>query len=153
MKAAKTAVDEAANQTTNAVERFKRLLTSKDKKATIIEMVGNNEIDQGLLDLFTQNIKMAEAAEEEKKAEFMTKLKRACEKYYIQTEENKPDLTPLMNASSKAGAIDTQAQTLYDPSAPVQDPNVLNILDPKKSEPAESKPTESEEPKKLIIDP
>ncbi|GMH43624.1 hypothetical protein BSKO_11546 [Bryopsis sp. KO-2023] len=148
LKAASSAVDEAAHKTTDAVERFKRLVTSKDKKATIIEMVANNEIDQGLLDLFTQNIKMAEAAEEEKKAEFMIKLKRACEKYFIQTEENRPDITPLMNASAKAGAIDAQSQTLYDPSAPKEDPNVLKILDPKGSQ-----ATEGEEPKKLIIDP
>ena len=65
----------------DAVERFRRLLTAKDKKATILEMVAANEIDQTLITFMNQNIEAAKAAEETQKAEFMEKLRDACKRY------------------------------------------------------------------------
>lgn len=142
------AVDEVAKHTTDAVERFKKLVMSKDKKATILEMVAQNEIDQGLMDLMAQNVRKAEDAKETKKAEFMEKLRKACEKYIIKSaDEELPSLTPLMNAS-RAGAVDVQQSGIYDPSAtPVPDPNILNILDPTKD------PPKDDEGNKQIMDP
>lgn len=39
-------IDNAVTNTASAVDRMKKLLTSRDKKATILEMAEANEIDQ-----------------------------------------------------------------------------------------------------------
>lgn len=39
-------IDNAVIKTASAVDRMKKLLTSRDKKATILEMAEANEIDQ-----------------------------------------------------------------------------------------------------------
>ncbi|GFR47419.1 hypothetical protein Agub_g9136, partial [Astrephomene gubernaculifera] len=77
------AVDKAVVKTANATERLKKLLTSRDKKETILEMASANEIDQALLDLLQQNIDAARAAEQTAPAEFMEKVKVAAAKYLV----------------------------------------------------------------------
>ena len=47
---------------TGPQERLKKLLESKDKKAMILEMAGNNEIDEDLLDLLKTNQANAQVA-------------------------------------------------------------------------------------------
>ncbi|EFJ50247.1 hypothetical protein VOLCADRAFT_80381 [Volvox carteri f. nagariensis] len=77
------AVDKAVVKTASAAERLKKLLTAKDKKETILEMVAANEIDQALVDLLQQNIDAAKAAEQTAPAEFMEKVKMAVSKYLV----------------------------------------------------------------------
>lgn len=77
------AVDKATAMTAAPAERLKRLLASKDKKATLLEMAGANEIDQGLMDLLTQNIEGATAAGQTEAAEFMQKVQQAVGRYML----------------------------------------------------------------------
>lgn len=83
LKQGSEAVDTAVKQTLSATEKLKMLLTSKDKKATILEMVENNQIDQGLIDLLQQNIIAAREAGQEEPAKFMEKVMVACSKYVV----------------------------------------------------------------------
>ncbi|KAJ9522404.1 hypothetical protein QJQ45_008303 [Haematococcus lacustris] len=71
--------------TTSAADRLKTLLSAKDKKAMILEMAANNQIDQPLMMLLDQNIQMARDAEQNDAAAFMEKVKQACAKYLIST--------------------------------------------------------------------
>lgn len=77
------AVDAAVQQTASAVDRMTKLLNAKDKKEMILDMVGNNEIDQPLVDLLQQNIDAARAANQEKPALFMEKVMGAIAKYLV----------------------------------------------------------------------
>ena len=77
------AVDQATEQVSAAPERMKKLLMSKDKKATLLEMAGAGEIDQALIDLLQQNIEGAREAGQEDAAEFMTKVQQAAKRYLI----------------------------------------------------------------------
>lgn len=77
-------VDKKIEETSGAVERMKNLLMAKDKKAFILEMVENNEIDSSLLDLLKENEEAAERSGETEKALFMSKIYNACKKYYIE---------------------------------------------------------------------
>lgn len=65
------------------LDRMKLLLTSKDKRATLLEMAGNNQIDQPLLDLLQQNISAARAGGQEEAAQFMEKIHLATKKFLI----------------------------------------------------------------------
>ncbi|CAL5222746.1 g5153 [Coccomyxa viridis] len=65
------------------LERMKRLLTAPDKKATLLEMAGNNEIDNGLLDLLQENIDAAKAAGQPEPAQFMEKVRDAAKKFVM----------------------------------------------------------------------
>ena len=53
----------------------------QDKKAHILQMVENNEIDQPLIDLMSQNIHGAREAGQEEAAEFMSKINDALKRY------------------------------------------------------------------------
>ncbi|GLC35461.1 hypothetical protein PLESTB_000204700 [Pleodorina starrii] len=77
------ALDKAVVKTASAADRLKKLLTSRDKKETILEMAAANEIDQALVDLLQQNIDAAKAAEQTGPAEFMEKVKVAVSKYLV----------------------------------------------------------------------
>ncbi|KAG2483075.1 hypothetical protein HYH03_018056 [Edaphochlamys debaryana] len=77
------AIDKAVGKTASAAERLKKLLTAKDKKECILEMAAANEIDQALIDLLTQNIEAAKAADQTAPAEFMEKVKQAVSKYLV----------------------------------------------------------------------
>jgi hypothetical protein len=74
---------QTVSSTSSAVDRMKKLLSAPDKKATILEMAAANEIDQALMDLLTQNIDAARAAEQEDAAKFMEKVKQAAAKYLV----------------------------------------------------------------------
>ena len=77
------AVDKAVTATASAVDRMKKLLSSQDKKATILAMAADNEIDQALLDLLQQNIDAARMAGQEDAAKFMEKVKTATAKFMV----------------------------------------------------------------------
>ena len=79
------AVDNATQAVAAAPIRLKKLLESKDKKATLLEMAGAGEIDQALMDLLDQNIAGAKEAGQDQAAEFMTKVKQATARYLITT--------------------------------------------------------------------
>ena len=85
LTAAVAAVDEATRAVAAAPARLKKLLTSSDKKATLLEMAGAGEIDAALMDLLEQNIAGAEAAGQTEVAEFMNKVRQAVGKYLITT--------------------------------------------------------------------
>eukprot|EP00217_Crustomastix_stigmatica_P007547 CAMPEP_0183795142 /NCGR_PEP_ID=MMETSP0803_2-20130417/4252_1 /TAXON_ID=195967 /ORGANISM="Crustomastix stigmata, Strain CCMP3273" /LENGTH=314 /DNA_ID=CAMNT_0026039553 /DNA_START=47 /DNA_END=991 /DNA_ORIENTATION=- len=76
-------VDKNAEVLSAPADRLRKLLTAQDKKATLLEMVGNNEIDTAFLELLNQNIIGAKAAGNEQAAEFMHKLFEAAKKYSI----------------------------------------------------------------------
>ncbi|CAL6333029.1 unnamed protein product [Bathycoccus prasinos] len=73
------------DQTTKAMlqpkERMMKLLTAKDKKAMILEMVDNDELDMNLMALLMTNINTAKAAGLDQEAAFMQKIYSACAKF------------------------------------------------------------------------
>jgi hypothetical protein len=77
------AVDNATKAVAAAPERFKKLMMSTDKKATLLDMAGAGEIDQPLMDLMEQNIEGAKAAGQEEAAEFMTKVQQAARRFLV----------------------------------------------------------------------
>lgn len=79
------ALDEVTAKAAEPAERLRKLLQAPDKRETLLEMAGDNEIDQPLLDLLQQNIAAAKAANQEKPAEFMQKVHDAARKYLITT--------------------------------------------------------------------
>lgn len=73
------------DQTTKAMlqprERMMKLLTAKDKKAMILEMVETGELDINLMALLKTNINTAKEAGLKQEAEFMEKIYNACAKF------------------------------------------------------------------------
>lgn len=82
----KVTVAEVDQKTANVVapvDRLKALLTAPDKKAKLLEMAGNNEIDQPFMELLQSNISGARASGQEQAAEFMEKIFNAARKFVI----------------------------------------------------------------------
>jgi hypothetical protein len=77
------AVETAVKVVAAPAERLKKLLESKDKKATLLDMAANNEIDQGFFNLLEQNIEGATAAGQTEAAEFMKKVMQAARRYAV----------------------------------------------------------------------
>ncbi|EFJ38560.1 hypothetical protein SELMODRAFT_437473 [Selaginella moellendorffii] len=75
------AYDRLATDLVQAKERVARIFASKDKKATLLEMVASNELDRSLLVLLDQNIVTARSAGQKEAADFMTKIRGAVLKY------------------------------------------------------------------------
>ena len=63
--------------------RMRKLLTAKDKRATLLEMAGANEVDKELIALLDQNAKAAKDAGQEEAAEFLGKVRDAARKFLI----------------------------------------------------------------------
>lgn len=83
LKEAVEAVDKAASSLAAPQERLKKLLAAQDKKACLLDMAANNEIDRALIDLLDQNIESATEAKQDKVVEFMTKVKQAALRYMV----------------------------------------------------------------------
>ncbi|PRW56710.1 hypothetical protein C2E21_4432 [Chlorella sorokiniana] len=83
LKEAVEAVDKAASSLAAPQDRLKKLLAAQDKKACLLDMAANNEIDRALIDLLDQNIESATEAKQEKVVEFMTKVKQAALRYMV----------------------------------------------------------------------
>eukprot|EP00195_Chlamydomonas_chlamydogama_P007973 CAMPEP_0202898920 /NCGR_PEP_ID=MMETSP1392-20130828/7306_1 /ASSEMBLY_ACC=CAM_ASM_000868 /TAXON_ID=225041 /ORGANISM="Chlamydomonas chlamydogama, Strain SAG 11-48b" /LENGTH=324 /DNA_ID=CAMNT_0049584987 /DNA_START=91 /DNA_END=1065 /DNA_ORIENTATION=+ len=113
LTAACEALDTAVNKTASAKDRLTKLLTSKDKKACILDMAAANEIDQPLMDLLQQNIQAAKMAGQEEPAKFMEKVYQACTKYYVApTTPTVPAIAPPVPS-----AASTNASGLLTPGA------------------------------------
>ena len=73
------------DQTTRAMlsplERMKKLLGAPDKRAMILEMVDNDELDLNLMALLQTNINTARQAGQEDAAQFMEKIYKAAAKF------------------------------------------------------------------------
>ncbi|CAG9463721.1 unnamed protein product [Pedinophyceae sp. YPF-701] len=110
-------VEGAVQRLTTPVDRMKKLLTAKDKKAMILEMAGNNEIDNALIALLNQNINAARQAGQEEPAKFMEKVRDACTKFVV-----KPAASPAaQQAAAGAGGAaeaEVEAQAAATPGTP-----------------------------------
>merc|ERR1719506_3353101 len=71
LSSAKDTADIVVEVLTTPVEKLKALLGAPDKKAHILEMAGNDEIDAPFIALLEQNIEAAKAARADDAAEFM----------------------------------------------------------------------------------
>ncbi|KAK9834063.1 hypothetical protein WJX81_006953 [Elliptochloris bilobata] len=85
LQAAVAAVDATVAARSAPAERLRRLLSAPDKKATLLQMAGDGEIDRPLLDLLQQNIEAANGAGQAQAAEFMSKVRAAAMKFLITT--------------------------------------------------------------------
>jgi hypothetical protein len=74
-------LDAATEYLMGPQERLKKLLESKDKKAMILEMAGNNEIDEDLLDLLKTNQANAQVAGAQQVADFLGKVHDECKRF------------------------------------------------------------------------
>ncbi|KAG0580245.1 hypothetical protein M758_4G160100 [Ceratodon purpureus] len=75
------AYDALTTDLVDAKERLQRILVAKDKKAILLEMAGENQLDRPLLALLDENIVSATQANEEQAALFMSKIRGAVVKY------------------------------------------------------------------------
>ncbi|KAL2611596.1 hypothetical protein R1flu_023288 [Riccia fluitans] len=71
------AYDRITASITNAKDTLVQILTSKDKKATLLELAGENKLNKGLLVLLDENIAAASAAGQDKMVEYMGKIRGA----------------------------------------------------------------------------
>ena len=99
-------VDKVIAKTTSAVDRMKKLLMSKDKQATILEMAGNNEIDPALIELLRSNASAARTAGQEDAAKFMDKVLVAAQKFMVMpaAPSSAEEAAPVAKAPGKAAA-------------------------------------------------
>lgn len=74
-------VDDSARQLSAPAERLRKLLTATDKKAALLAMAADNELDQAFLNLLDQNILGAQAAGQTDAATFMVKIRDAAMRY------------------------------------------------------------------------
>ncbi|KAF8380462.1 hypothetical protein HHK36_027948 [Tetracentron sinense] len=75
------AYDKMQTDLVKAKESLTKILTSKDVKATLLEMVEQNKINRSLLMLLDENIANAHQGDEKLAAAFMEKLRTAVLKY------------------------------------------------------------------------
>ena len=74
-------VDQTTRAMLSPLERMKKLLGAKDKRAMILEMVDNDELDLNLMALLKTNVNTARQAGQEDAAVFMEKIYAACAKF------------------------------------------------------------------------
>jgi hypothetical protein len=75
------AYDKLAADFTGAKDGLTRILTSKDKRATLLEMAGENQLNRPLLALLDENISAANNAGQKEAVEFMGKIRGGILKY------------------------------------------------------------------------
>ncbi|XP_028787484.1 uncharacterized protein LOC114743441 [Neltuma alba] len=75
------AYDKMQSELITARASLTKILSSKDVKATLLEMVERNEINRSLLALLDENIANAHKSNQKQAAEFMEKLRGAVVKY------------------------------------------------------------------------
>lgn len=75
------AYDRMAEEMVNAKEKLARILESREKKQTLLDMAAKNELDKSLLLLLDQNIAAAHSANQVQAVEFMEKIRGAVLKY------------------------------------------------------------------------
>ncbi|KAJ8650056.1 hypothetical protein MRB53_003079 [Persea americana] len=79
------AYDKLQNDLILAKQRLAKILQSKDKKATLLDMVERNELDRSLLALLDENIANAHKNDQKQAVEFMEKIRAAVLKYMTQS--------------------------------------------------------------------
>ncbi|GKU95482.1 hypothetical protein SLEP1_g8839 [Rubroshorea leprosula] len=75
------AYDTMQGELITAKQSLTKILTSKDVKATLLEMVEQNELNRSLLTLLDENIANAQIANQKQAAAFMEKVRAAVLKY------------------------------------------------------------------------
>ncbi|XP_050228475.1 uncharacterized protein LOC126677748 [Mercurialis annua] len=75
------AYDKMQTDIVKARESLTKLLTSKDLKATLLDMVEKNELSRSFLTLLDENIASAHQSNQKDAADFMEKLRAAALKY------------------------------------------------------------------------
>ncbi|XP_047322415.1 uncharacterized protein LOC124926265 [Impatiens glandulifera] len=75
------AYDKMQTDLVKARESLTKILTSKDVKGELLDMVEKNEINRSLLTLLDENIASAQKSDQKQAAEFMEKLRGAMLKY------------------------------------------------------------------------
>ncbi|KAJ9173439.1 hypothetical protein P3X46_016574 [Hevea brasiliensis] len=75
------AYDKMQGELVKARNSLTKILTSKDVKATLLEMVEKNELNRSLLTLLDENISNANQSNQKEAAAFMEKLRAAMLKY------------------------------------------------------------------------
>ena len=92
--------DAAVAQLLAPAERLRKLFTAEDKKACILAMAAENELDEAFMELLETNIDGARAAGQADAQLFMEKLRNACRKFAIikspAVEPPPPPATPTM---------------------------------------------------------
>jgi len=73
--------DAAVAQLTAPADRLRKLLNAPDKKAMILEMAAENELDEPFMALLEQNIDGAREAGQKDASLFLEKLRNACRKF------------------------------------------------------------------------
>ncbi|KAI3813025.1 hypothetical protein L1987_17738 [Smallanthus sonchifolius] len=76
------AYDKLQANIVKARDNLNKIFTSKDVKATLLEMVEKNEINKSLLALLDENIASARRSNQIQAAEYMEKVRGAVRKYY-----------------------------------------------------------------------
>ncbi|XP_030500914.2 uncharacterized protein LOC115716292 [Cannabis sativa] len=75
------AYDKMQTDIVKARENLTKILTSRDVKATLLEMVEQNALNRSLLTLLDENIANAHSGDQKQAAEFMEKVRGAVLKY------------------------------------------------------------------------
>lgn len=75
------AYDKMQAELVKAREGLTKILTSKDVKATLLDMVEQNELNRSLLALLDENIANAQMGNQKQAAAFMEKVRGAVLKY------------------------------------------------------------------------
>ena len=83
LKAGVEAFDANVEAMKQPAARMRKLLTAPDKKATLLQMAGDGEIDQALVNLLQQNIDAARSAGQEDPVRFLEKVRDAARKFVI----------------------------------------------------------------------
>ena len=73
--------DAAVAQLTAPADRLRKLLSAPDKKAMILQMAAENELDEPFMALLEQNIDGAREAGQKDASLFLEKLRNACRKF------------------------------------------------------------------------
>ncbi|KAJ6946477.1 hypothetical protein NC651_001266 [Populus alba x Populus x berolinensis] len=81
LKEGTEAYDKMQGELVKAKKSLTKILTSKDVKATLLEMVEHNELNRSLLTLLDENIASANQGKQKEAAAFMEKLRAAVLKY------------------------------------------------------------------------
>ncbi|XP_071693601.1 uncharacterized protein [Rutidosis leptorrhynchoides] len=76
------AYDKLQGNIVKAKENLNKIFTSKDVKATLMDMVEKNEINKSLLALLDENIASARSSNQVEAADYMEKVRGAVRKYY-----------------------------------------------------------------------
>ncbi|KAF9614451.1 hypothetical protein IFM89_018687 [Coptis chinensis] len=82
------AYDKLQTDVITAKESLTKILRSEDVKATLLDMVGRNELNRSLLTLLDENIANAQKVDQKQAAAYMEKVRAAVLKYMTVSERS-----------------------------------------------------------------